>query len=156
MNWLRKLRRPEHRWPKYLPGGHLRTTTVAMVILFGAASWLHQAYQPPAPAPTPETAIVPPGFVPDPQYTWVPRTNVQTGESESTTTSSSTTTTSPTETTSPGAETTPTSTSGPSPITTVLDSGGSGPQTFTQVTPMPSTPATKSAAPVTPTTVPPR
>ncbi|MCB0948615.1 MAG: hypothetical protein KDB44_04920 [Mycobacterium sp.] len=166
MNWIRKWKRPDRGWPKYLPGGRLRTSTVALVLAFVALSWLHQAYQPPTPAPAPETAVVPPGFVPDPQYTWVPRTNVRTREPDTTTTTTTTTptettTTSPGETTtSPGETTTPTSPTGPfgptpsSPTTTEPGPDGStpaGPQT----SPGAAT-ATTPAGPVAPATVPPR
>ena len=44
---------------------------------------------PEAPAP----AVVPPGFVPDPNYTWVPRTNVRRPKEADTTTTTPTTTT---------------------------------------------------------------
>ena len=36
-----------------------------------------QLRTPAAPPEAPPTAVVPPGFVPDPNYTWVPRTNVR-------------------------------------------------------------------------------
>ena len=49
--------------------------------------------------PAPETQIVPPGFIPDPSYTWVPRTDVQ--RRATTTTTTPTTTETTTETTSP-------------------------------------------------------
>lgn len=163
MNWLRKWRRPDHRWPKYLPGGRFRTSTVAMVIAFVALSWLQQTYQPPTPDATPETAVVPPGFVPDPQYTWVPRTNVRTREPESdyTTTTTTTTTTSPTESTSPNETSTSTSPSESTPASATTspnpgESGSPSPQTSTQAPSTTSSSATTSVEPVAPTTVPPR
>ena len=149
MKWLQKWRRPDHRWPKYLPGGRFRTSTLAMVIAFAALAWLYQAYEPPAPDPIPETAVVPPGFVPDPNYTWVPRTNVRTGESQTSTTT--TTPTSPTESTSPGETTTPSSPSESTPTTG--ESGSSKPQTSPEA---PSTKPTPAADPETPTTAPQR
>ncbi len=154
MKWLGNWRRPDHRWPKYLPGGRFRTSTVAMVIVFAALSWLHQTYQPPAPDFIPEMAVVPPGFVPDPQYTWVPRTNVQTGDPEYTTT----TPTSPTESSSPGETTSPSGLTPTSPTTTVSSdrSGSPSPQTSARAPSKTSTPATTSARPVTPTTAPSR
>lgn len=160
-NLWRRWRRPDHRWPKYLPGGRFRTSTVTMVILFAGLAWVQQTYQPPTPPPTPETAVVPPGFVPDPQYTWVPRTDVRTQESRETTTTTTTTPTSPTESTSPGETTTPTSPSESTSATptTTAGSGGSetsSPQTGTGGTSTTSAPVTGSAGPVTPTTVPAR
>ncbi len=161
MNWLRKWRRPDHRWPKYLPGGRFRTSTVAMVIAFVALSWLQQTYQPPTPDATPETAVVPPGFVPDPQYTWVPRTNVRTREPESDYTTTTTTTTSPTESTSPNETSTSTSPSESTPASATTspnpgESGSPSPQTSTQAPSTTSSSATTSVEPVAPTTVPPR
>ena len=165
MNWVRKWRRPDHRGPKDLPGGRFRTSTVAMVIAFVALSWLQQTYQPPTPDATPETAVVPPGFVPDPQYTWVPRTNVRTRDSESdyttTTTTTNTTTTSPTESTSPNETSTSTSPSESTPASATTspnpgEAGSPSPQTSTQAPSTTSSSATTSVEPVAPTTVPPR
>ncbi len=150
MRWLRKWRRPDRGWPRYLPGGRIRTTTVAMVIAFAALSWVSQTYQPDV-VPAPETAVVPPGFVPDPEYTWVPRTNVrERATSTTSTTTTTTTTTSPTSTS-------PTSTDEESP-TTIVDPDGQGPLTATTVTPttIPTTPTSSSPEPgTTPTTPPP-
>ena len=161
MNWVRKWRRPDHRGPKDLPGGRFRTSTVAMVIAFVALSWLQQTYQPPTPDATPETAVVPPGFVPDPQYTWVPRTNVRTREPESDYTTTTTTTTSPTESTSPNETSTSTSPSESTPASATTspnpgEAGSPSPQTSTQAPSTTSSSATTSVEPVAPTTVPPR
>ncbi|GLP82728.1 hypothetical protein TUM20984_41480 [Mycobacterium antarcticum] len=139
---LGKWRRPDRGWPRYLPGGRIRTTTAAMAIAFLALSWVHQTYQPPTTAPTTETAVVPPGFMPDPAYTWVPRTNVETRLRTTTTTTPTTTTTSPTDTTSPTETTSETETTGPVP-TTLVDPDGPGPLTPTTATQTPATsPAT--------------
>ena len=105
-----------HGWPRHL-FGRMRTSTAALIVAFIALFWVYQTVQPEpvggdAPAPT---QVVPPGFVPDPNYTWVPRTNVRRPRepvvttTPTTTTPTETTTPSPTETTSPTAptETTP-------------------------------------------------
>ncbi|MGV0741782.1 hypothetical protein [Mycolicibacterium sp. XJ870] len=122
-------------WPKRL--GRLRTSTVVLIGVFIALSWVHQAYAPePARTQTPGQQVVPPGFVPDPDYTWVPRTNVQTPRTTTPTTTPPTTTvpttTSPTETTAPTSPeestspTGPTTPSPPAPRTTVIDPDGPG------------------------------
>jgi hypothetical protein len=139
-NWLTRTR-PDHGWPAYLVNGRIRTSTVGLIVAFFAIAWVHNAYQPPpAPPVVPDTAVVPPGFVPDPEYTWVPRTNVQERPRTTTTTPTTTETTptttepSPTETTST-SPTSPTSTTGPTPAT--VDPDGAGPippQTLTPIT----------------------
>lgn len=67
----------EHRWPKYVFGGRMRTSTLVLLIAFFAAWWVYDTYRPEPPAKPPAQQIVPPGFVPDPNYTWVPRSRVQ-------------------------------------------------------------------------------
>lgn len=67
----------ERHWPGYLFGGRLRTSTLVLIIAFLAVWWVYDTYRPPPPAKPPVPAVVPPGFVPDPNYTWVPRTRVQ-------------------------------------------------------------------------------
>lgn len=66
----------ERRWPGYLLNGRIRTSTVVLIIAFCAVWWVYDTYRS---EPTPPVApqVVPPGFVPDPAYTWVPRTRVQ-------------------------------------------------------------------------------
>ena len=65
-------------WPSYIFGGRMRTSTAGLLLAFVAFFWLNQHYQPePTATPGPAQQVVPPGFVPDPDYTWVPRTNVQ-------------------------------------------------------------------------------
>lgn len=159
---LKGWRREDRGWPRYLPGGRIRTSTAGLLIAFIALFWLYQVYDPPARAPAPASAVVPPGFVPDPDYTWVPRTQVQEPTQRTTTTAPTTTaptTTTPTTTTTP-PPTSPTSpdTTSPTdplgPTTTVIDPDGPGPlspQTFTQAPPGPT-----PAAPVPPTTLPPQ
>jgi hypothetical protein len=67
----------DRRWPHYIFGGRMRTSTFLLILAFLAVGWVHSSYrtdnQPPKPPPT---QVVPPGFVPDPNYTWVPRTRV--------------------------------------------------------------------------------
>ena len=153
---LKKWHRTDRGWPRYLPGGRIRTSTAGMIVAFIALSWLSQNYEPPAPPPVaPETAVVPPGFVPDPEYTWVPRTNVERPR----TTYPTTTTTTPTTTTTTTSPTEPTDTTSPTdtptsptpPTTTVVDPDGADgvvpPITLpvppgSAPTPAPQTPAT--------------
>jgi hypothetical protein len=124
----------------------MRVSTIVLIVAFLGLFWVYHNFEPkPAPSEAPTTAVVPPGFVPDPNYTWVPRTNVRRPpESETTTT----TTTSPTETTTSPEETT----SPTSPTTTVVP-GPLGPQTVTQSpTLTPTTPSAPGSglAPTTP------
>lgn len=168
MNIFKKRDGEGRVWPQYIVGGRLRTSTAGLILAFSALFWVNQNYQPapPAPALDPAQQVVPPGFVPDPNYTWVPRTNVRTREPEytttprTTTTSTTTTTTTPPTTTSPD-ETTTTSPGTPglptAPTTTVIDPDGSGPlspQTFTQEPPA-VPPTTAAPAAPTQTTTPP-
>ena len=129
-------------WPGYLFGGRVRTSTFALVVAFFATWWLYYTYQPtPAPSGS-ETQMVPPGFVPDPEYTWVPRTSVR--ERPTTSTTLTTTTTS-------GAP------NGPAPAGVTPQPATSGPTTTQSPTSStaPSTATTTSSAPTTaPTTVP--
>lgn len=152
-NWVTR-RRTDRGWPAYLINGRIRTSTAALVLAFIVVSWVHNTYQPTPQAPAvPEaTQVVPPGFMPDPEYTWVPRTNVQTAPRTTYRTPTTTSTTSTTETTtsptSPasttGPSTTPTTT-GPSTATTVVDPDGPGPLPPTTVT---QTPVTSPGVPV--------
>ncbi|MGB3896390.1 MAG: hypothetical protein WA942_19355, partial [Mycolicibacter sinensis] len=85
------------RWPTHLFNGRVRTSTVLLVIAFIALWWVYATYRV---EPTPPAApqVVPPGYVPDPAYTWVPRTRVQQPPETSTETPTPTpTTTEPTE-----------------------------------------------------------
>ena len=126
--------------------GRMRVSTIVLFVAFLALFWVYHNVEP-RPTEAPTTAVVPPGFVPDPNYTWVPRTNVRRPKEPETTTP---TTTSPTEaTTSPGETTSPTS------PTTVVP-GPLGPQTIT-LTPTltPTTPTTTASGPTPTTTAPP-
>ena len=99
LNILKRHRDEERGWPDYLFGGHVRTSTLVLIVVFLGLWWVYSAYRPEEPGHggPPATQVVPPGFVPDPNYTWVPRTQVQ----EPTPTVTVTPTTTPTPTTSP-------------------------------------------------------
>lgn len=140
-------------WPGHILWGRVRTSTVALIIAFGGTWWLYETYQPvPPPDQVPASNVVPPGFIPDPAYTWVPRTDVQrTPEVSTTPTTTPPTTTETTTPTSPGAD------------DTATDTPTSGEQpTPTSAAPTPSTtaaPGPSSAAPTTasaPSAAPPR
>ena len=95
----------ERGWPDYLFGGRVRTSTVVLVIAFLAFWWVYDDHQQASKltnnhtTQVPATQVVPPGYVPDPNYTWVPRTQVQ--QPTPTTTVTATTTPTPTTTTPP-------------------------------------------------------
>ena len=129
--------------------GRMRVSTLVLIVAFIALFWVYHNFEP-QPAATEAPAVVPPGFVPDPNYTWVPRTNVrppkETVETTTPTTTSptETTTTSPgeTTTTSPG-ETTTSPTSPTEPTSPTLTPTESVPPTTTAgvgPTPTPTTP----------------
>jgi len=130
--------------------GRMRVSTIVLIVAFVALFWVHEAFQPEPPATeAPAPAVVPPGFVPDPNYTWVPRTNVRRPKEPTTTT-----TTSPTDTTT----TSPTSPTETTPTTTVVDPDGFGPlppTTQTIVTPTPVTTTPTLPGPTPTTTTPP-
>ncbi len=66
----------QRRW-SHLFGGRMRTSTLVLIIAFLVVWWVYDTYRP-EPAPKPSAPqVVPPGFVPDPNYTWVPRSRVQ-------------------------------------------------------------------------------
>ena len=132
----------ERRQPGYLLGGRIRTSTVVLMLAFIGIWWVYETYEPP-PAPPdqiPATEVVPPGYVPDPAYTWVPRTDVRIPATSETTT----TPTSPTESpTSPAEEGSPTPET-PSPTPAGPTATASEPPG-----PAPATP-TRTAAPTSP------
>ena len=136
LNRLKELGREAERGrPGYLFGGRVRTSTVALVLAFLAVWWLYDTYRPaPPPSSQPAPQVVPPGFVPDPNYTWVPRTKVQPPPTYYTPTPTPTTTV-PT-TTPPPPTTTPTTTPPPLFQLPVL------PPPFGPGTPTPATPTT--------------
>ncbi len=133
-----KPKRGDRGWPKYLPGGRMRTSTAALLIAFVALFWVYQHYGPPPAAEAPATQVVPPGFIPDPSYTWVPRTEVQRRTTTTTpTTTEETTTTSPGESTTPSES--PTSPTSPtSPVTTTPTIGPPPPPSAPTPTPTPT------------------
>ena len=136
-------------WPGYLFGGRVRTSTVALIVVFLLSWWMFETYQPEPgpPAQIPATDVVPPGFIPDPAYTWVPRTDVQppttptttpttptSGEESAPTTSGEPDSTSATPgaatTTAPSAPATPVA-----PGASGVPTGGPAPTTPTAPTP---------------------
>ena len=133
--------------------GRARVSTVVLIVAFFALFWVYHNFEPrPAAPEAPPTAVVPPGFVPDPNYTWVPRTNVRRAKETPTTETTTPTTTSPTETTtSPGETTSPTS---PTDSTSTTTSPGETTSTTPALTPT-TTPAAGSGPALT-TPAPPR
>ena len=67
----------ERRWPNYMFGGRMRTSTLVLIVAFLAKWWVYDVYRPETAPKSPPAQVVPPGFVPDPNYTWVPRSKVQ-------------------------------------------------------------------------------
>jgi hypothetical protein len=103
INVLENHRDADRRWPGYILGGRIRTSTLVLIIAFFLTWWTYNTYRPHPPPPV-VPQVVPPGYVPDPNYTWVPRTRVQSPTSETPTTTVTTTTpptTPPTTTTPP-------------------------------------------------------
>jgi hypothetical protein len=131
----------DRKWPGYLLGGHVRTSTVVLLVAFCLVWWLYQEYKPaPQPVQTPATDVVPPGFVPDPAYTWVPRTNVEEPRRTTTTTTPTTTeATSPTstDTTTTGTSATGSSTTSPTTTAPPAPAPGTGPSSPTPAVPGP-------------------
>lgn len=138
--WLTR-KRADRGWPGYILNGRIRTSTAALILAFFVIAWVQNTYTPaPQPAQVPASQVVPPGFVPDPDYTWVPRTEVERAPrtvyrtpTPTSTTETTPTETSPTETTSPGQTTSVT------PTTTVTDPDGPGPLPPTTLTETPTT-----------------
>ncbi len=99
----------ERRWPSYIFGGRMRTSTLALMVAFLVVWWVYSAERPREPAHDgpPATQVVPPGFVPDPNYTWVPRTVVQQPPPSVTSTPTPTPTTTVPPTTTPAPFTPP-------------------------------------------------
>ncbi len=97
----------------------MRVSTIVLIVAFVALFWVYHNFEPrPAAPEAPPTAVVPPGFVPDPNYTWVPRTNVRRPKEHRDHTTTTTPTTTETTTTSPGETTSPTSPTESTPTTT--------------------------------------
>jgi hypothetical protein len=144
-------------WPNYLLWGRMRTSTFVLIVAFLGTWWLYETYRPPTEVPTePATQVVPPGFVPDPEYTWVPRTKVQTPTTttETTTPTDTPTETSPTDTPTETAPTAPNATTtGPVPTPTPL-APGVAPQTTAEN--RSGTPTTTAAPGPAPSATPPQ
>jgi len=145
----RRARDADRGWPDYMFGGRVRTSTVVLVIAFLALWWVYDDHQQSTKANTkttqvPATQIVPPGFVPDPNYTWVPRTRVQ----EPPTTETPTPTPAPTTTTPPPTTTTPPPPFGLPPI--VLPPPFGPPVTTTVPAPAPGQAPAPAPAPAPP------
>jgi len=135
--------------------GRMRVSTIVLIVAFIALFWVHQTFQPqPTSTPAPTPAVVPPGFVPDPNYTWVPRTYVRRPKEPVTTTTTTTTTTTPTTTSETTSPTSPTETT---PSTTVVDRDGFGPLPPQTITPTlaPTTPPAPGSGPALTTPAPP-
>jgi hypothetical protein len=104
MSRLRKDDAKQRGWPQFMFGGRIRTSTFVLVIAFLAVWWVYDDHQQAAKSTNkttqvPATQVVPPGFVPDPNYTWVPRSRLQTPPKTVTVTQTPTTTPPPTTTT---------------------------------------------------------
>ena len=93
------------RW-SHLFGGRMRTSTLVLIVAFLAVWWLYDTYRPESAPKPPAPQVVPPGFVPDPNYTWVPRSRVQ--QPPATVTFTPTPTTTPSTTVPPPVTTTTT------------------------------------------------
>ncbi len=134
LNVLEKnTRDADQHWPNYMFGGRVRTSTLVLIIAFFATWWAYDTYRP-APTPSAIPQVVPPGFVPDPAYTWVPRTKVQ----------------------APPTYDTPTPTTTPPPPTTTVPPTTTPPPLFQlPVLPPPFGPGTTTPAPAPPPGVPP-
>jgi hypothetical protein len=124
--------------------GRMRVSTLVLIVAFIALFWVYHNIEPARTSTeAPPTAVVPPGFVPDPNYTWVPRTNVRRPREPATTTTTTTTTT---ETTT----TSPTSPTEPTPTPMVVDPDGLGPLPPQTITPTTSPPTPTTTAGVEP------
>jgi hypothetical protein len=104
LNVLEK--RKDHRdrhWPDYIFGGRVRTSTLVLIVAFLALWWLYSEYRPQEESHSGPVSpqVVPPGFVPDPNYTWVPRSQVQPPPTTTTVTPTPTPTTTTTPTPPP-------------------------------------------------------
>ena len=97
----------QRRW-SHIFGGRVRTSTFVLIIAFLAVWWVYDTYRPEPPAKPPAPQVVPPGFVPDPNYTWVPRTRVDQHQQQPTPTPTVPGASAPTETTTPRPTTTTT------------------------------------------------
>ena len=150
--------RDTRRWPGYLFGGRIRTSTVVLIIAFIAVWWLYDTYEPaPEPEQVPASDVVPPGFIPDPSYTWVPRTQVQQRAPLTTVPPTTTATTTPTTTPTTSTTLPPEPGDGPvppisgEPPTPGLPPPTPGLPSPTPGSPAPTQPPATSVVPVPPT-----
>ena len=131
-------------WPGYVLGGRLRTSTLVLIVAFVGCGWLYQNYEPGPESlqQVPASEVVPPGFIPDPSYTWVPRTDVQRRTSTPTTTT-------PTTEESPTSSAPATPTSGPaeSPVSGAPTPPTASPEATASPAPTPSPGPEPSANP---------
>ncbi len=146
----------DRKWPHYLFWGRMRTSTAALIVAFFATWWVYDTYKPPEPAVAvqgEQPAV--PAILNNPEYTWVPRTQVL---EPRTTTPTTTTTTTTTETSQPDATDTTSPTSPTDDVPAVVDPDGAGPLPPTTVTTTSTTVATipglPTPTPTTTTTVP--
>lgn len=95
LNILEKRGDDKQRSYAHLFGGRMRTSTLVLIVAFLAVWWLYDTYRPEAAPKPPAPQVVPPGFVPDPNYTWVPRSRLQQPPATVTFTPTPTTTVSP-------------------------------------------------------------
>ena len=150
--------RDTRRWPGYLFGGRIRTSTVVLIIAFIGVWWLYDTYEPaPEPEQVPASDVVPPGFIPDPSYTWVPRTQVQQRAPLTTVPPTTTATTTPTTTPTTSATLPPEPGDGPvppisgEPPTPGLPPPTPGLPSPTPGSPVPPQPPATSVVPAPPT-----
>ena len=106
LNVLENHRDADRRWPSYILGGRVRTSTLVLIIAFFLTWWAYDTNRPHPPPPV-APQVVPPGFVPDPNYTWVPRTQVQLPTYDTPTDTPTTTVPTTTPPTTPPTTTTP-------------------------------------------------
>jgi hypothetical protein len=101
----------ERGWPGYMFGGRVRTSTVVLIVAFLVFWWIYDDHRDAtrsSPSQSPSAQVVPPGFLPDPNYTWVPRSRLQAPPSTVTVTE--------TPATTPPPPTTTTTTTTPPPL----------------------------------------
>lgn len=142
LNRLRRHEDAQRAWPGYMFGGHMRTSTLVLILAFAAAWFVYNDHRESArstPTQVPATQVVPPGFVPDPNYTWVPRSRVQAPPTTVTVTK--------TPTTTPPPPTTSTTTTTPPLLPPIVLPPPFGPPTTTTPPPPGQPPAPPAAAP---------
>jgi hypothetical protein len=104
----------KRRWPSYMFGGRMRTSTLVLIVAFLAVWWVYSAYRPPEPPH--RVPLAPPGFIPDPNWTYVEKSRADQPPSTVTVTPTPTTTEPPTPTTTVPPSPTPTTTTPPPPF----------------------------------------